>query len=187
MRSEAATTVRRTVSGRRIAARSSPADVRQFGHGINKDGVLGTHRRQPRLSHPTIGRGRVVSRFIASHNKVICGRTSKHLSAGSSTVGFVVAIAANRIVWMITVLSLSLSGGVCMVRFRVHTIVQFCADTRALYDRRYRSTSPERLPVLFDAARRRNAPGFRLWRPTPAAVVSRSLQVQGRTCTAWMS
>src|SRR5439155_3649525 len=55
------------------------------------------------------------------------------------------------------------------------SIVQFCADTRALYVCRYRSTSPERLPVLFDAARRRNSPGFRLWRPTPAAVVSRSL------------
>ena len=89
-------------------------------------------------------------------------------------------LAANRMVWMIMVLSLSLSGGVCMARLRVQLLYNF-ADCRC------RSTSLERLPVLFDAARRRNSPGFRLWRPTPAAVVSRSLQVQGRTCTAWMS
>ncbi|TMJ95615.1 MAG: hypothetical protein E6G77_20305 [Alphaproteobacteria bacterium] len=101
------------------------ADVTHFGHAINKDGDLGTHRPSRAFHIRRFGRGRVVSRFIASHNKVICGRTSKHLSAGSSTVGFVVALAANRIVWMITVLSLSLSGGVCMVRLRVHLLYNF--------------------------------------------------------------
>src|SRR6266516_2897174 len=35
---------RSTGSARRGAARSSRADVRRFGHVINKDGVLGTHR-----------------------------------------------------------------------------------------------------------------------------------------------
>ena len=72
-----------------------------------------------------------------------------------------------------------------MVRLRVHLLYNFALILALCMTV---GISPERLPVLFDAARRRNSPGFRLWRPTPAAVVSRSLQVQGRTCTAcWMS
>ena len=129
------------------------------------------------LSIPRLGS---LQPFVASHNKVICVQTIKNLSAASWGMGFETPSSLPHHQWRhfggYVVFSApnfqtrGLHGSLVLT-----SVVQFCVGTRAVCERRYRCASFESLSVLVSATGRRNSIGFRPYRRTPTAVVSRSL------------
>jgi hypothetical protein len=128
-----------------------------------------------------------VSGFVASHNKVICGQKILRPIGRKAGYGFEFphhsssSLTAHRGVSVAMLSSLRLT----FERKGFHdslthtSIVLFCVDARAVWERWCRWASFEPLSFLFSARGRRNSIAFRPYRRTPTAVVSRPLPCSG--------